>query len=125
MEYPSVKSEVASGSNVAVKVNLKNGNCDLILSSDANTDIYRTENVETKSTYSICRTKEGSPVLVFMGNGTYYKGSGVEIKTSVPGDVLLYSDADGWKYTSSVDSEIMILGKSYKLEKTANSGVIK
>ena len=125
VEYPSVKSEVASGSNVAVKVNLKNGNCDLILSSDANTDIYRTENVETKSTYSICRTKEGSPVLVFMGNGTYYKGSGVEIKTSVPGDVLLYSDADGWKYTSSVDSEIMILGKSYKLEKTANSGVIK
>ena len=125
VEYPSVKSEVASGSNVAVKVNLKNGNCDLILSSDANTDIYRTENVETKSTYSICRTKEGSPVLVFMGNGTYYKGSGVEIKTSVPGDVLLYSDADGWKYTSSVDFEIMILGKSYKLEKTANSGVIK
>lgn len=125
VEYPSVKSECGSGSNVAVKVNLKNGNCDLILSSDANTDICSSENAETKSTYSICRTKEGSPVLVFMGNGTYYKNSGVEIKTSVPGDVLLYSDADGWKYTSSVDFEIMILGKSYKLEKTANSGVIK
>lgn len=125
VEYPSVKSEGGSGSNVAVKVNLKNGNCDLILSSDANADICSSENAETKSTYSICRTKEGSPVLVFMGNGTYYKNSGVEIKTSVPGDVLLYSDADGWKYTSSVDFEIMILGKSYKLEKTANSGVIK
>lgn len=125
VEYPSVKSEGGSGSNVAVKVNLKNGNCDLILSSDANSYLCSSENVETKSTYSICRTKEGSPVLVFMGNGTYYKGSGVEIKTSVSGDVLLYSDADGWKYTSSVDFEIMILGKSYKLEKTANSGVIK
>lgn len=125
VEYPSVKSEVASGSNVAVKVNLKNGNCDLILSSDANSYLCSSEDAETKSTYSICRTKEGSPVLVFMGNGTYYKGSGIEIKTSVPGDVLLYSDSDGWKYTSSVDFEIVVLGKSYKLEKTANLVAIK
>ena len=125
VEYPFVASDSKSNSDVAIKVNLKNGSQDLILSSDNNADVYSSESVETKSTYSICRTKEGSPVLVFMGNGTYYKGSGVEIKTSVPGDVLLYSDSDGWKYTSSVDFEIVVLGKSYKLEKTANLVAIK
>ena len=125
VEYPFVASDSKSNSDVAIKVNLKNGSQDLILSSDNNADVYSSESVETKSTYSICRTKEGSPVLVFMGNGTYYKGSGIEIKTSVPGDVLLYSDSDGWKYTSSVDFEIVVLGKSYKLEKTANLVAIK
>lgn len=125
VEYPSVKSEGGSGSNVAVKVNLKNGNCDLILSSDANSYLCSSEDAETKSTYSICRTKEGSPVLVFMGNGTYYKCGVMEIRASVPGDVLVYLDKDGWKYTSTSDIEIMMLGKNYKLEKATDFSIVK
>lgn len=125
VEYPSVKSEGGSGSNVAVKVNLKNGNCDLILSSDTNEYIYRSENSETKSTYSICRTKDGSPVLVFMGNGTYLKCKGIEIKSETNADVLVYFEDGKWKCTSSASVQITISGRNYNLGSTLDIKILK
>ena len=125
VEYPSVKSEGGSGSNVAVKVNLKNGNCDLILSSDANSYLCSSEDAETKSTYSICRTKEGSPVLVFMGNGTYYKCGVMEIRASVPGDVLVYTENGKWKCTSSSDAVITVGGVSHEVRAGEGEVILK
>lgn len=125
VEYPSVKSEGGSGSNVAVKVNLKNGNCDLILSSDANSYLCSSEDAETKSTYSICRTKECSPVLVFMGNGTYYKCGTMEIKASVPGDVLVYIENGKWKCTSSSDAVVTLGGVSHEVKAGEGEVILK
>ena len=118
VEYPSVQSENNSGSNVAVKVNLKNGCSDFILSSDTNTCHCSSEKVETKSTYSLCRMRDGSPVMVFMGNGTYFKCPGIEIKSETPADILLYFENGVWKYTSTANIQINISEKEHKLEST-------
>ena len=125
VEYPSVASDSKSGSDVAIKVNLKNGNCDFILSSDNNASICSSENIQTKSSYSICRTKDDTPVLVFMGNGTYFIGAGLEIKSDVPADVLVYKENGEWKYTSTADVEVIILERRYRLEKTLDYKSLK
>lgn len=114
VEYPSVVSDGQSDSDVAIKVNLKDGNQDLILSSDSNVNVCNSENIQTKSSYSICRTKNGTPVLVFMGNGTYFKGAGIEIKSEMPANVLVYRENGEWKYSSSYDASIIIKGKIIK-----------
>lgn len=114
VEYPSVVSDGQSDSDVAIKVNLKDGSQDLILSSDSNANVCSSENIQTKSSYSICRTKNGSPVLVFMGNGTYFKGADIEIKSESPANVLIYREKGGWKYSSSYDASIIIKGKIIK-----------
>lgn len=114
VEYPSVVSDGQSDSDVAIKVNLKNGNQDLILSSDSNANVCNSENIQTKSSYSICRTKNGTPVLVFMGNGTYFKGADIEIKSEKPTNVLVYREKGEWKYSSSDDASIIIKGKIIK-----------
>lgn len=114
VEYPSVVSDGQSDSDVAIKVNLKNGNQDLILSSDSNANVCNSENIQTKSSYSICRTKNGTPVLVFMGNGTYFKGADIEIKSEKPTNVLVYREKGEWKYLSSDDASIIIKGKIIK-----------
>ncbi|WP_287677911.1 heparinase II/III family protein [Bacteroides sp.] len=114
VEYPSVVSDGQSDSDVAIKVNLKDGNQDLILSSDSNANVCSSENIQTKSSYSVCRTKNGSPVLVFMGNGTYFKGSGIEIKSESPANILVYREKGEWKYSSSDDASIIIKGKIIK-----------
>ena len=114
VEYPSVVSDGQSESDVAIKVNLKDGNQDLILSSDSNANVCNSENIQTKSSYSICRTKNGTPVLVFMGNGTYFKGADIEIKSEKPTNVLVYREKGEWKYLSSDDASIIIKGKIIK-----------
>lgn len=114
VEYPSVVSDGQSGSDVAIKVNLKDGSQDLILSSDSNANVCSSENIQTKSSYSICRTKNGTPVLVFMGNGIYFKGDGIEIKSEMPANVLVYRENGEWKYSSSDDASIIIKGKIIK-----------
>lgn len=114
VEYPSVVSDGQSGSDVAIKVNLKDGSQDLILSSDSNANVCSSENIQTKSSYSICRTKNGTPVLVFMGNGTYFKGADIEIKSEKPTNVLVYREKGEWKYLSSDDASIIIKGKIIK-----------
>lgn len=114
VEYPSVVSDGQSGSDVAIKVNLKDGSQDLILSSDSNANVCSSENIQTKSSYSICRTKNGTPVLIFMGNGTYFKGAGIEIKSEKPANVLVYRENGEWKYSSSDDASIIIKGKIIK-----------
>ena len=118
VEYPSVVSDGQSGSDVAIKVNLKDGSQDLILSSDSNANVCSSENIQTKSSYSICRTKDGSPVLVFMGNGTYFKGAGIEIKSETSADVLVYRENGEWKYTSSTAVYVNISGHNYDLKST-------
>lgn len=118
VEYPSVVSDGQSGSDVAIKVNLKDGSQDLILSSDSNEHVCSTGNIQTKSSYSICRTKDGSPVLVFMGNGTYFKGAGIEIKSETSADVLVYRENGEWKYTSSTAVYVNISGHNYDLKST-------
>lgn len=125
VEYPTVVSDDKSGSNVAVKVNLKNGNCDLILSSDTNSYLCSSDNAETKSTYSICRTKEGSPVLVFMGNGTYFNGFGIEIKSENSADVLVYRENGQWKYTSSSEAYVTISGHNHNIKSTLDFKLLK
>ena len=118
VEYPSVVSDGQSDSDVAIKVNLKDGNQDLILSSDSNVNVCNSENIQTKSSYSICRTKNGTPVLVFMGNGTYFKGAGIEIKSETSADVLVYRENGEWKYTSSTAVYVNISGHNYDLKST-------
>ena len=118
VEYPSVVSDGQSDSDVAIKVNLKNGNQDLILSSDSNANVCNSENIQTKSSYSICRTKNGTPVLVFMGNGTYFKGAGIEIKSEKPANVLVYRENGEWKYTSSSEAYVTILSHNYNIKST-------
>ena len=118
VEYPSVVSDGQSGSDVAIKVNLKDGSQDLILSSDSNANVCNSENIQTKSSYSICRTKNGTPVLVFMGNGTYFKGADIEIKSEMPANVLVYRENGEWKYTSSSEAYVTILSHNYNIKST-------
>ena len=118
VEYPSVVSDGQSESDVAIKVNLKDGNQDLILSSDSNANVCNSENIQTKSSYSICRTKNGTPVLVFMGNGTYFKGADIEIKSEMPANVLVYRENGEWKYTSSSEAYVTILSHNYNIKST-------
>lgn len=118
VEYPSVVSDGQSDSDVAIKVNLKDGNQDLILSSDSNANVCNSENIQTKSSYSICRTKNGTPVLVFMGNGTYFKGADIEIKSEMPANVLVYRENGEWKYTSSSEAYVTILSHNYNIKST-------
>ena len=118
VEYPSVVSDGQSDSDVAIKVNLKDGNQDLILSSDSNVNVCNSENIQTKSSYSICRTKNGTPVLVFMGNGTYFKGADIEIKSEMPANVLVYRENGEWKYTSSSEAYVTILSHNYNIKST-------
>lgn len=123
VEYPSVVSDGQSDSDVAIKVNLKDGNQDLILSSDSNANVCSSENIQTKSSYSVCRTKNGTPVLVFMGNGTYFKGAGIEIKSENPADVLVFVEDGKWKCTSSVYAVIKVGGKKHEVN-TGNIAVV-
>ena len=125
VEYPKVNSNSNADSNIAIKVNLKSGLNDLILSSDNNERIYGSGNVETKSSYGICRTKNDSPVLVFMGNGTYLKCPGIEIKSDTNADVLVYFEDGEWKYTSSASVQITISGRNYNLESTLDIKILK
>ena len=125
VEYPKVNSNSNADSNIAIKVNLKSGLNDLILSSDNNEHIYGSGNVETKSSYGICRTKNDSPVLVFMGNGTYLKCPGIEIKSDANADVLVYFEDGEWKYTSSASVQITISGRNYNLESTLDIKILK
>lgn len=125
VEYPKVNSNSNADSNIAIKVNLKSGLNDLILSSDNNEHIYSSGNVETKSSYGICRTKNDSPVLVFMGNGTYLKCPGIEIKSDTNADVLVYFEDGEWKYTSSASVQITISGKNYNLKSTLDIKILK
>lgn len=125
VEYPKVNSNSNADSNIAIKVNLKSGLNDLILSSDNNEHIYGSGNAETKSSYGICRTKNDSPVLVFMGNGTYLKCPGIEIKSDTNADVLVYFEDGEWKYTSSASAQITISGKNYNLKSTLNIKILK
>lgn len=125
VEYPKVNSNSNADSNIAIKVNLKSGLNDLILSSDNNEHIYGSGNAETKSSYGICRTKNDSPVLVFMGNGTYLKCPGIEIKSDTNADVLVYFEDGEWKYTSSASVQITISGKNYNLKSTLDIKILK
>lgn len=125
VEYPKVNSNSNVDSDIAIKVNLKSGLNDLILSSDNNEHIYGSGNAETKSSYCICRTKNDSPVLVFMGNGTYLKCPGIEIKSDTNADVLVYFEDGEWKYTSSASVQITISGKNYNLKSTLDIKILK
>ena len=125
VEYPSVKSDGKSGSNVAVKVNLKDGSSDFILSSDTNSYLCSSGNVETKSAYSVCRIKAGRAVMAFMGGGTYYKCGNLEIKSETPADVLLTNNGGEWKCTSTSDAVVSIGGISLKVDAGKGGVVLK
>lgn len=125
VEYPLVISDGQSNSNIAVVVNLKDGRKDLILSSDTNAYLCKSENVETKSTYSVCRSKEGMPVLIFLGNGTCYKCKGIEIKSTTPSDILVYYEHQKWKCKSSSDAVITIEGTRYEISAGKDEIILK
>lgn len=125
VEYPLVISDGQSNSNIAVVVNLKDGRKDLILSSDTNAYLCKSENVETKSTYSVCRSKEGMPVLIFLGNGTCYKCKGIEIKSTTPSDILVYYEHQKWKCKSSSDAVIIIEGTRYEISAGKDEIILK
>lgn len=125
VEYPLVLSDGQSNSNIAVVVNLKDGRKDLILSSDTNAYLCKSENVETKSTYSVCRSKEGMPVLIFLGNGTCYKCKGIEIKSTTPSDILVYYEHQKWKCKSSSDAVIIIEGTRYEISAGKDEIILK
>lgn len=125
VEYPLVISDGQSNSNIAVVVNLKDGRKDLILSSDTNAYLCKSENVETKSTYSVCRSKEGMPVLIFLGNGTCYRCKGIEIKSTTPSDVLVYYEHQKWKCKSSSDAVIIIEGTRYEISAGKDEIILK
>lgn len=125
VEYPLVISDGQSNSNIAVVVNLKDGRKDLILSSDTNAYLCKSENVETKSTYSVCRSKEGMPVLIFLGNGTCYRCKGIEIKSTTPSDILVYYEHQKWKCKSSSDAVIIIEGTRYEVSAGKDEIILK
>lgn len=125
VEYPLVISDGQSNSNIAVVVNLKDGRKDLILSSDTNAYLCKSENVETKSIYSVCRSKEGMPVLIFLGNGTCYKCKGIEIKSTTPSDILVYYEHQKWKCKSSSDAVIIIEGTRYEISAGKDEIILK
>lgn len=125
VEYPLVISDSQSNSNIAVVVNLKDGRKDLILSSDTNAYLCKSENVETKSTYSVCRSKEGMPVLIFLGNGTCYRCKGIEIKSTTPSDILVYYEHQKWKCKSSSDAVIIIEGTRYEISAGKDEIILK
>lgn len=125
VEYPLVISDGQSNSNIAVVVNLKDGRKDLILSSDTNAYLCKSENVETKSTYSVCRSKEGMPVLIFLGNGTCYKCKGIEIKSTTPSDILVYYEHQKLKCKSSSDAVIIIEGTRYEISAGKDEIILK
>ena len=125
VEYPLVISDGQSNSNIAVVVNLKDGRKDLILSSDTNAYLCKSENVETKSTYSVCRSKEGMPVLIFLGNGTCYRCKGIEIKSTTPSDILVYYEHQKWKCKSSSDAVIIIEGTRYEISAGKDEIILK
>ena len=53
-----------------------------------------------------------------MGNGTCFKGAGIEIKSERPANVLVYKENGEWKYTSSTAVYVNISGHNYDLKST-------
>ena len=60
-----------------------------------------------------------------MGNGTYYKCGTMEIKASVPGDVLVYIENGKWKCTSSSDAVVTLGGVSHEVKAGEGEVILK
>ena len=101
---------------VAVKVNLADGNTDLILSSDDADDTVKAEGMEASGVYSLVRTGKDSGVqMCFLGGGTKFRAASVEISAHSPSNVLLFKGKGGWLYTSSSAVSVSVGGKCYEL----------
>ncbi len=108
--------EVEGKGKVGVKVELVDGNTDLILSSDKADEAMEMEGVKSSSVCSIVRKdKENGLQMCFMGGGTSLQVDNLSISSGVSSDVLLVKKHGVWMYTASAPVSVVLEGRSYHL----------
>lgn len=120
VEFPEVASR-GEGSRVAVRIGLKDGRCDLLVSSDNSGHECAVDGMTVKATYALWRrAADGSNELFFLGNGTRMQVPGMSLKAGQAVSVLLERRADGWHYEASASCRLVLGGRAYSLK--AGSG---
>lgn len=110
--FPEVEGE----GKVGVKVELVDGNTDLILSSDKADEAMEMEGVKSSSVCSVVRKdKENGLQMCFMGGGTSLQVDNLSISSGVSSDVLLVKKHGVWMYTASAPVSVVLEGRSYHL----------
>ena len=108
--------ECATRDAVGIRVTLKGGEEDIVLSSVDSRKEVRHEDMVSRATYVCLRHEGGKLVRMLMGNGTGFKADGVEIRAQEGADVSLQWQDGGWYYTASRPCVIQIAGKSRKVK---------
>lgn len=120
VDYPSVSGDVP-GSHVGIRVSLKDGRTDHILSSDRPEHPCAMGELKAAATYAFWREGlAGGGSLCCLGNGTLLQTPVVTVRADKPVDVLLEQRADGWYYVSTGKCVVWIGGKKHRLEASSD-----
>ena len=121
VSFPKVESR-EGGSHVAVRVDLKDGRRDLLLSSDQAGHECVVGDLKAKAAYALWRCAEdGNNELFFLGDGTQMQVPGMSLKAKQNVTVLLERRMDGWYYEASSPCRLVLDGHTYKLEATSGA----
>ena len=108
--------ECATRDAVGIRVTLKGGQEDIVLSSADSRKEVKHGDMVSRATYVCLRHDGGKLVRMLMGNGTGFKADGVEIRAQEDADVSLQQQDGDWYYTASRPCVIQIAGKSRKVK---------
>ena len=108
--------ECATRDAVGIRVTLKGGREDIVLSSADSRKEVKHGDMVSRATYVCLRHDGGKLVRMLMGNGTGFKADGVEIRAQEDADVSLQQQDGDWYYTASRPCVIQIAGKSRKVK---------
>lgn len=103
---------------VGVEVALRDGRKDYIFSSANDEAAMEHEGMSVKAVYACVSLSGGKPSRLFLGNGTLFKGYGVDIRSKESADVSLENRNGVWYYTASVPCTVIVDGKKHKLKAT-------
>ena len=112
--FPEVKS-ADGGSHVAIRVNLKDGSEDIILSSDDACAECNTGELRTKAVYALWRSEQGESRLLFLGGGTLMVTPDATIEAEEAADIMLKRSGNKWQYTATKPCRITVGNKTYNI----------
>ena len=122
VNFPSVSAD-QPGSHIGIRVELKDGSQDLILSSDQATHACSMGEMLAKASYALWRSSKEGDSLFFMGNGTQMQTPALRLQADSPISILLERREDGWHYEASAPCQLTLNGRTYKLK--AGEGKVK
>ena len=105
---------------VGIRVALKDGQEDVVLSSTDGAKEVRHAGMVSRAAYVCLRREGGRLVRLLMGDGEGFCAEGVEIRAEGKADVSLQAKGGEWYYTASRPCTIRIAGESRRVEPSAS-----